>query len=84
MKLTISLNPNLDMSKRDPLCGVLDLKFSRIHLAWVIVKFYVVYGHYSIYVPVSRLNRDANCFIPVDSKDCMTFDSYEYRKMSTE
>ena len=32
-------------------------------------------------VPV-RLNRDAKCFFPVESKDCMKSASYEYRKMS--
>ena len=29
-----------------------------------------------------RLNRVANCFFPVESKDCMNSASYEYRKMS--
>ena len=29
-----------------------------------------------------RLNRDAKCFFPVESKDCMKSASYEYRKMS--
>ena len=29
-----------------------------------------------------KLNRDAKCFFPVESKDCMKSASYEYRKMS--
>ena len=29
-----------------------------------------------------RLNRNANCFFPVESKDCMNSASYEYRKIS--
>ena len=29
-----------------------------------------------------RVNRDVNCFFPVESKDCMNSTSYEYRKMS--
>ena len=29
-----------------------------------------------------RLNRDANCFFPVEREDCMKSASYEYRKMS--
>ena len=29
-----------------------------------------------------KLNEDANFFFPVESKDCMTSVSYEYRKMS--
>ena len=29
-----------------------------------------------------RLTRDAKCFFPVESKDCMKSPSYEYRKMS--
>ena len=29
-----------------------------------------------------KLNRDANRFLPVESKDCMNSASYEYRNMS--
>ena len=29
-----------------------------------------------------KLNWDANCFFPVESKDCMNSASYEYRNMS--
>ena len=29
-----------------------------------------------------KLNRDANRFLPAESKDCMNSDSYEYRNRS--
>ena len=35
----------------------------------------------SMYLYVN-LNRDANYFFPVDSRDCMNSDPYEYKKTS--
>ena len=46
-------------------------------------NFWDVYGQYIIDVPV-RLNQDANCFFPIQSKDCMNSASYEDRKISVK
>ena len=73
----------VNLGKKQKWCSLwfLNLKFSRIHLAQIIIEFWAVYGHYIIDVPVSEIEPRC-CFFSVESKDCMKSASYEYRKMS--
>ena len=86
VKLTVSPDRQKLIQVRSrsvALCRVFDLEFNGIHLAQVILKLWVVYGQNIIDVPVYvKLNRDANCFPPVESKECINSASYEKRNMS--
>ena len=61
---------------------VFDLKLRGIHLTEIILKVWLLMDKTSSMYLYVKLNRDANRFLPAESKDCMNSASYEYRNMS--
>ena len=62
---------------RVALCHSFDLKVNRIHLGQVLGWLFMDKTS-SMYLYV-KLNRDADCFIPVESKEGINSASYELR-----
>ena len=67
-------------SRSVALWRVFDLKFNAIHLAKVIQGLFVDESSSMYMYLYVKLNRDANCFLPVESKDCRNSASNELRK----